>query len=317
MNRGPAAHTFGAVTTPHPEGDHEELETIPWSLLSDELDRGRKPRALAITAGAAIVAAALGFVAVRTLGRPTTTTVEVAAASTDTTAAPASAAPDTPPPTEAASIDEPSTAPVTEAPPAVAPPAPALYSEADLMAVVPGDDIRVAAARAEWFVAEYFSTANPPGETGLPEGATPRRFPEGAYSWVEWARASAVAPRGEGLYDVTVVFRTLVREEDGTLAAVGPRAVAVPVLVDVEGAAGVVDLPGPAALPEPAQLEPLPAGTTDLPDEVVAVALGEVSHFGSDAEVVDGSQTGDGWRVVVSVSDRSGAGWPLVVRVHG
>ena len=147
-----------------------------------------------------------------------------------------------------------------------------VYSEADLRAGVPDVDMRLAVARAEWFVSEYFST----GEVGggvLPEGTVARTVPEGSYSWVEWARGIAVEATGRGRYDVTVVFRTVAGDGERPVAVTPVRAVQVPVVVDENGASGVADLPSPVPVPDAATAEALPVADGDVPESVASAAL--------------------------------------------
>ncbi|MGI8823980.1 MAG: hypothetical protein ACR2JP_11920 [Acidimicrobiia bacterium] len=294
------------MTRRHPDGQHDEYETMPWAMLADELDRG-KNRTMALTVLAAIAVGILAFMVVRSIRQAPGTVVEIPAAAEQaetvaTTHAPVMAA------TATTLLPAPSVTPV-------APVDPVLYTEEDLRAGVPDVDMRLAVVRAEWFVSEYFSTGQV-SDGLIPEGATERSLPDGAYSWVEWARAIAVDAVGGGRYDVTVVFRTMAGDGEHPIAATAPRTVLVPVLVDDDGASAVIDLPAPVPLPDEAGVDPLPEPAADVPQPVAAAALEEAAAFG-DATVVGGTRLAVGWRVVVTVTDVSGAAFPLAVLVTG
>jgi hypothetical protein len=273
---------------------------------------------MALTVVAAAAVGILAFMVVRTVRQPPGTVVEVpgtsaavaapgppatTTATASTTAPRSGAASDQPPPTDAA----PDPAPAV-------PTGSVVYSEADLRAGVPDVDMRLAVARAEWFVSEYFST----GEVGggvLPEGAVARTVPEGSYSWVEWARGVAVEVTKRGRYEVTVVFRTVAGNGERPVAATPVRAVRVPVLVDENGASGVADLPSPVPVPDAATAEALPVADEEVTEAVASAALEIAAELGGTGGVVGGTQEGTGWRVVVEVTDRSGATFPVAVFV--
>jgi hypothetical protein len=298
------------MTSPHPEPGHDEFETIPWATLAEEIDRG-KHRTMALTVAAAVAVGILAFMVVRTVRQPPGTVVEVPETSAAVVA---------PGPPATATATASTTAPPTGAVPDPAAPAASagsvVYSEADLRAGVPDVDTRLAVARAEWFVSEYFST----GEVGggvLPEGAIERTVPDGSYSWVEWARGVAVEVTKRGRYEVTVVFRTVAGDGERPVAATPVRAVRVPVVVDESGASGVADLPSPVPVPDAATAEALPHADGEVPEAVAAAALDIAAELGGTGGVIGGTQDGTGWRVVVEVTDRSGATFPVAVFVSG
>jgi hypothetical protein len=301
------------MTSSHPEPGHDEFETIPWATLAEEIDRG-KHRNMALTVAAAVAVGILAFMVVRSVRQPPGTVVEV-----PTTAA--SVVAPTAPGVDGvtASTAVPAAGPTATAPGSAAAAAPAgavVYTEEDLRAGVPDVDMRLAVARAEWFVSEYFST----GEVAagvLPEGIISRTVPEGTYSWVEWARGVAVEAMGGGRYDVTVVFRTVAGNGERPVAVTPVRAVRVPVVVDRAGASGVVDLPSPVPVPDVVAADPAPPSEGDVPEAVASSALDTAAELGGTAEVLGGSQLSTGWRVVVTVTDRSGASFPVVVVVTG
>ncbi len=279
----------------------EEFEHVPWSELAAGMDH-RRTR-LPYIAAAVILAIAVGAVVARSVWQPgsatSTETVPVAAAAT------------------------PPAAPSTSAAPGAATtlPAPALFSEADLLAVGPGDGPRAAAARAEWFVIDYFTAdLDPLGSIdlrrSLPAGAElpdlPQDPPNEGISYVEWARALSVEEVGSGLYRVEVAFRTIAGPPDGPLLRLPVRAVRVAIEGDLFGMA-VVDLPAPAPLPVELGSVPWPAATAEPPPAIATAALDAATEWGADAELSTAGPAGDGWRVVVEVADEAGNRWPLAL----
>lgn len=284
---------------------------MPWATLADEIDKGRN-RTMALTVIAAIAVGILAFLVVRSIRQPPGTVIEV-----PTTGAVTAPAGGSPGPMAATTLAPPAAAVTPSSTSSTSPPpaGPAVYSEADLLAGAPDVDQRLAEVRAEWFVSEYFSTGGI-GEGLLAGGITERTIPDGAYSWVEWARAVTVETVGGGRYDVTVVFRTIAGDGERPVAATPVRAVSVPVQVGEAGASGVVDLPSPVAVPGLVPTEPPPA-LVDVPEAVSAAAREQAVLAGGTAVVVGGTQAEGGWRVVVAVTDRSGASFPVVVPVGG
>ncbi len=279
--------------------EHEETERIPWSMLAGELDRTR-PRWFLQAAGVVVVVVVVVAVAMRARGASSGTVVDLAPLTTEEAA---------PVPTVADSSDlTRAAAPAPSASPDASIEA-SLYSEADLMAVVPEEDLRLAAARAEWFTVDFFGGLDAGLASGLP--AVQRA---GGYSWVEWARAARVATVGASRYHVTVVFRTLTEAGDGGFRRLPIRAVIVPVDVDAAGLAVVADLPRPAEVPVASGVDEAPP-VGPVPEDVAAAALYRAGLFGDDAEIVGGSRTSAGWRVVVLAGDASGMRWPLAIEV--
>jgi hypothetical protein len=277
----------------------EEFEHVPWSELSAGMEqrRGRVAYVLA----AVILAVAVGAVVARAVwpGSATGETVATAVPVTEP-AAPAVAA-----------TTEPSTTL----------PAPALYSEADLLAASSTDASRAAVVRAEWFVTDYFTADLDPGGSldlrrALPAGAEladlPQDAPSDGISYVEWARAMSVEVLGADLYRVDVVFRTIGGPRDGPFTRLPVRAVRVAVQGDGFGMA-VVDLPSPASLPSELGSPPWPEQSGDLPEGVAAAALAAAGAWGDEPAVVGWSAAGNGWRVVVEADDAAANRWPLAL----
>jgi hypothetical protein len=277
------------LRTDENDGFTEQLEHIPWS----DLERREFPRWIAYAAAGAIAIAALGVALARSFGA-------------------------SPVPVEVSAVSAATTQPiVTTTLPVAAP----LYSEADLMAVVPGSQEQLAAVRAEWFVRDYFGSGgrpqDAPGVIGaLPKDATWASVGGSGVSYVEWAEAFRVEPAGGDLYRVGVVFGMLGGSDASTLSRLEPRAVDVVVAVDGDGV-GVVDLPMPAEPPSGVDLSRWPEADPDVPQEVIDAATEQASLWGTEPEVVAATHGDAGWRVEVAVSDEAGNRWPLSVWLDG
>ena len=287
------------------EGDApQEYEHIPWSqLVPVQKDRSMQLAALVVVIAAALLAVVL-------LARRSPEVAPVALPVTATTTNPAVVAGESAPvPTVAVAA----TAPV----PTLA--GPQIYSEADLMAALPPQPELAAIARAEWFVTDFFTVD---GDRALAEAVT-AALPDAVelpasdgslISYVEWARAVAVADHLDGTFDVTVWFRTLVGSPAGGFARTAVRAVDVHLVTDESGRLAVADLPR-AARVEPLGLAPSwPVGATP-PPQTVARAADSLDQIGETPELLDAGRDEDGWRLVFSVGDASGMRFPITVRV--
>jgi len=195
-----------------------------------------------------------------------------------------------------------------------------LYSEADLMAVIPEEEQRIAATRAEWFVRDFFTVD---GDTvtatevraALPGGldVVLPHDTGGGISYVEWVGVLAVRADGPTRYAVDVAFRTLAGSGAGPLERQAVRAVRVLVGINDGTIASVLDLPEPIPVPA-ASIDVVLPEPAEAPDEVVRAAFAAGSTFGS-VDLVSGSGVdASGWRFVVLASDASGLQFPLVVR---
>ena len=302
----------------------EHFESIPWSSLVPPRNEAR--RRMLFVAATVVIGVVLGLVGGGFLrgnsGRGTVVSLPPLAAA-EPVADPAgeSIAPlsldlspldisvESPPPVDAAGV--------------VAPVSPRLYSEADLMAVLPEEEMRAAVMRAEWFVTDFFTvdgsiTAMADMAEVLPIGLTgtslPHEDPGTSISYVEWARAYLVEPAHPGAYRVTVAFRTLAGPEPGALVRSAVRAVAVTVEVGADGASAVLDLPSPAERPPALKVDAAETAEMQAPTDVVAAAVAAGSGVGSDPAALMSGFDDDGWRVVVLIGDNSGLRWPLAVR---
>ena len=282
----------------------QDYEQIPWShLVPPQKDRSLQLAAIAV------VAIAIFFAIVFLMRRAPAVTPIVAS-------------------TTAPSVAE---APTPEVPVGVSPAStttllasPRIYSEADLMAVLPppeSDDRLLAIARAEWFVTDYFTVD---GDGSLADGVN-AVLPDvvdlpttdgSAISYVEWARAVDLVDHRDGSFDVTVWFRTLVGDVDGGFDRTGVRAVDVRLVTDELGRLAIADVPVAAAV-EPAGVGPAWPTERAPPEDVTAAALLAVAAFGDSAELQSAGQTSDGWRLVFSIGDASGLRFPIAVRIGG
>lgn len=285
------------------EGDApQEYEQIPWShLVPVQRDRSMQ-LALVVVAAIALLLAGL-FVMRRGPGPD-----PIVAA---TTVAPISASPSPLP----AEIE------VAEPPPATSPPEPQIYSEADLMAVLPpnGDMELMAVARAELFVADYFTIDGDGGladrvGASLPDAVVLPQSDGSLISYVEWVRAVAVKLTGQGAYVVTVWFRTLVGNESGGFSRTDVRAVDVELEVDGFGRLAIADLPAVTTVASAGIADPWPE-PVNPPPEIVGAGVESLADFGSSPELTAAGQDQDGWRLLFAVGDASGLRFPLVVRI--
>jgi hypothetical protein len=277
----------------------EEFEHIPWAQLGVEQQAARS-RWIYVGA-AALVALALGAAVTRALWTPATAEVATETVAAETTLL--AAAPATP---------------LDTTPPA----APVLFSEADLMAGLDDHLAAVAAARAEWFVIDYFTAdldplGSLPVRTAIPTNGVPTLPQDGGaagVTYVEWARAFRVEPIEPGLYRIGVAFRAVGAAGDEPFFRFPVRAVELVVAVTGDGTGlAVVDLPAPARLPLDTSYAPWPADGEPVPEDIVAAAIEAAAGWGESTAYVSGAATDRGWRVVVSVADDVGNRWPLAV----
>jgi len=284
----------------------QEYEQIPWShLVPVQKDRSIQLALLVV----AIVGALLAIVFFM---RRSSSTIPVAAEPAATTPTVAVV--------EQTTIAVPE-APVDPEPPQTAVPQPQIYSEADLMAVLPPRPELEAIARAEWFVTDFFTVDGDQALADSVAAALPDAIalPTGdgqAISYVEWARAVAVADNLDGSYEVTVWFRTLAGAADNGFDRTGVRAVEVRLVTDELGRLAVADMPVVAGVAPPGVASAWPVAVTANP-ELVAAAAQEALLFGTDPELREAGQDADGWRLVFSVGDASGLRFPIVVRPAG
>lgn len=210
--------------------------------------------------------------------------------------------------------------PVGAGPPQTAVPQPQIYSEADLMAVLPPRPELEAIARAEWFVTDYFTVDGDQAladsvAAALPDAITLPTSDGQAISYVEWARAVAVADNLDGSFDVTVWFRTLAGTGDGGFDRTGVRAVEVRLVTDELGRFAFADIPI-AETVEPLGVGPAWPASAIASPELAASAAQEAALVGTDPELQTAGQDEDGWRLVFSVGDASGLRFPIVVRAQ-
>lgn len=265
--------------------EEEHFDSIPWSSL---IPQTRDRPWLVYVAAGAVVALVLGVLASRSVG----------------TSAPAA--------TPVTVITSP---PVTGG---VVPPTSQPLSEADLRAdLEPGEEGAVAAAmRAEWFVTDYFTLDGAGGRETELAGALGRPFytvASDATTYVEWARAWEVVAEEDGGYRVAVAYRSITAV-DGVFERGLVHGVAVRVQVGVEGGTRVVDLPEPVELPVPPTIAAPPAPEL-VSDTIATAALAAAAAWGDPVSVIEGTQYGSEWKVLVEVADDQGNPWPMMVTV--
>lgn len=286
----------------------QEYEQIPWShLVPVQKDRSMQLALLVVVIVAALLAI-MFFLRRSPAAIPVMadvvpdSTVGAVEQSVATAGAGATASPGAPEPVPAR--------------PAV--PQPQIYSEADLMAALPPRPELEAIARAEWFVTDYFTIDGDEAlaesvAAALPDAVALPISDGSAVSYVEWARAVAVADNLDGSYDVTVWFRTLAGTAEAGFNRTRVRAVDVILVTDDLGRLAVADMPVPVEV-EPLGMAPSWPGAATPDSELVVSATREASLFGNDPELQSAGQDEDGWRLVFSVGDASGLRFPIVVR---
>ena len=272
----------------------DEYEEIPWSTLLSEHRQGRS-RTLYLAA-AVIVAVVVGFMGIRWLSSPGHGDEGAAAAPMQTTTSIAA---------EEVAFSTTSTTTIS-------------LSEADLMAIEPSIAELSAVARAEWFVADYFTVDGPLPEELISAFVNDASLPDlpnpanADISYVEWARAFDIRPTDHG-YAVSVVFRSLTEEPGGTFVRSPVRAVEVLVAVG-DGETAIADLPIPILPPVYHTIDGWMETEGEAHAEAIAATLDYAGMFDENAVVVQSGAAGPDWRVVFTIGDRSGNRWPVVMR---
>lgn len=281
----------------------QDYEQIPWSHLVPP----QKDRSLQLAAIAVVIIAI--FLAIVFFMRRTPAIHPIVASTTAAPAVVEAAPPEVP---AAVSV------PITSTPDT----GPRIYSEADLMAVLPppvSDRQLEAIARAEWFVTDYF-TVDGDAALGdavnaiLPDVVDLPRTDGATISYVEWARAVEAIDSLDGEFEVTVWFRTLVGTVDAGFSRTAVRAVRVRLTTDDQGRLAVADVPTVADL-SPAGIGPAWPVPETPPVDLLSEAAQQLEGFGLEPELQAAGETGDGWRFVFSVGDASGLRFPIAVRI--
>lgn len=254
--------------------DGESFESIPWEAL-DRLGGSNDQRRWYIIAGV-IVAVAVGFSAMRSLG--SSAPVEIV---------------DAPPVPVSVAAPVTTTSTIPEA-----------TTEADLMAVDTQMLERAAAGLAEAAAVQYFSAESDGIWTGV-------EFDSSRSTFVESATAVTVTQVAATRFEVIVAV-SLLDAADGSPFVRRPLR-GVSILVDAtDGVFRPVDLPTPAVLPfAPFAPESTTATAADGPMIEAATAI--AAPFGTvvaDSVVVHRLESGE-TRVVVSVVDDAGIAWPM------
>lgn len=292
--------------------EFEELEHIPWSALAA---RTAPPLVRPVTI-TVVVAVTIAVVVWLAMGILRTDQADATGASSTVATAEELSEPRV---VDSGAEPVPAADPVDTAEPAGTPVAaldPAVYSEADLMAIAVDDESRLAAMRAEWFVQDYFTVdgdeeiATSLGDLIATDEDLPHSSPAGS-SYVEWARAIAVTSTTPADYVVEVAFRTVLSTDGEAFARAPVRAVAVDVAVDVDGSVTIAGLPAPVRLSAVTWRSSTRGDDAIAPDDVVDAALAEAAWFGDSPVVTETRRDGSEWLFAVEVRDASGNRWPL------
>ena len=284
----------------------QDYEQIPWShLVPPQKDRSLQLAAIAI----AIIAV---FLAIVFFMRRAPAVAPIVASTTAAPSVVEAPPPEVPPEVPAAVSAAPTTLPT----------GPRIYSEADLMAVLPPpepDNRLLAIARAEWFVTDYFTVDGDPSladgvNAVLPDVVDLPATDGSAISYVEWARAVEVLDHRDGDFDVTVWFRTLVGNADGGFSRTGVRAVEVKLVTDESGRLAVADVPVVAAVAPPGVAPGWVTGQPP-PQEIVDQGILALGGFGEGAELEASGEAEGSWRLVFSIGDASGLRFPIAVLI--
>lgn len=264
----------------------ETYERIPWeTLASPKADR----QPLIIGLAASIVVGALVYSYV--YNRPVEGPVEPVGVQTEPAA--------------------PSTSPVPVAP-APGPSTPEVIAEADLYAVAPDRLAMSAAGFAEWFVMEYFTSANGGDasviRTMLASDIPVPTVPDGTVIFVEMVRALTVGDLDVGRHSVEVLVRYLVSDGGGPYQRMAPEIFTM----EVATAGSGFQIVGAPEI-RPAVVEDAPGPILgEVPADIAASAIATRDNAG----VVGGSLSPDGsWRVVMTTIGPGGMERPETVVV--
>jgi hypothetical protein len=201
--------------------DFEELEQIPWAALAAGTSQPRY-RYLAL----GMIGIVLVAVAVWAVTRPGDASTSTAVTVATTT-----------PPVAAATIPVPATTA-----------APAVYSEADLMAIDVTAEERLAVMHADWLVRDYLTIDDDPVVTGRVDALLAGVERDDTGTYVEWVEPFAVSSDEPGRYRVEVVYR-LLAETEGGFVRMPAGAVAVELSIDPDGTTRIEAPPEPVPVP--------------------------------------------------------------------
>ena len=283
--------------------EFEEMEQIPWSALAARNPRP-VPLPILIVGGLAVIVVA-GFLLLQLVPDGGPGTGADPGASDEPSARSIGAG--------ASALTSTSTA-------GAAPPdSPAVYSEADLMAIAVEDETALAVMQAEWFVRDFFTVDGDPATAArlrrlLGEDVELPHEAPSAYSYVEWVQAYAADSSQPGLYVVDVAYRLLSSGDGADYTRAPVAAVQVPLAVDVDGVTTLRNLPSPVDPPPMVAPSALP-DHNPVPDAVVAAARRSAPEVELAGAV--GSRVGDGWELQGALPGPGGNLWPVLVHVAG
>ena len=257
------------------------MDSIPWEAL-DMLGQPRDRRRWYVIA-AAIVVAAVGISAARTLGTSPPDSLLVA--------------------TTAVTTPE-GTVPTTTS---TTTPTAGIVTEADLMAIEPHMLERSAAAFAEVAAAEYFTAF----DQGVWAGV---EFDRSRTTFVEYATAVDVTPRSQFEFEVLVAVSVLDAGVDETFTRRPVRGISI-VVDATAGDFRPAGLPAPASLPfrplEPVLTDPVTPG-----DDLLLAITHAAQLFGEVRSIDYWEHPSGGGTATVVIVDEGGLGWPMELQVH-
>ncbi len=239
-----------------PSSEDQVSEHLPWEHLTIPPSRDRRFLIYGVAGGPVVVI--LLVVVLRQVNSPSPAELAPVIPVTVTSAEATS--------TDAATQDTASS--VTSPPstvPLAGPEAPLQISEADLRAVEPGNVEREVAARAEWFVLEFFTLDPSDPWQGrveaasgleLPNDLVPNASDDLAVSYVEWTRAASIQQIGEYLFEAFVLIRRLVASDGVTFRRLPVEQVAVHFETFPDGRIRAASLPR-FTIPDDSQPAPL------------------------------------------------------------
>lgn len=265
----------------------EVYERIPWETL--EKQGGDRQWLLIAVAGAvAIGALAYSFMKNQPAPAPVASPIE-----TPVTISPVP-------------IDSMAIAPVTTVQ------TPLLIAEADLYAIDPERILDHATALAERFAVEYFAMDGSDLSQAtlgslMPSGIPLPEAPTGTQVFVDWVGVQSVTETGPLAYDIEVVVRSLMSQDDSAFVRQPTRVATIGVVIGEDGLPRVARPPSVTISTESSPitmtLSPIPASMQEQVESVYGSVLG-------------GEQLADGrWRVIVMVEGVDGVLRPTTIAV--
>ena len=225
-----------------PAAEDQIGEKLPWEHLTIQPSPDRRFLIYGLAAG--LVITVLGVLIFRQFNSPSSADLMPV---TPVTAAPGS------PEGEGGSTGSETVVTQPTVPTALAEPeAPIGLSEADLRAVAPELVQRQAAARAEWFVLEFFTLDPSDPWLDRVEMASGLKFPSDlapdtsgtpAVSYVEWTRTRSVEQTAENTFRISILIRRLVATDGTNFRRLPMETVTLTVRLEPDGQIRAASLP--------------------------------------------------------------------------